>query len=366
MRQVLKVQISDNKEYLIDISDSNFAKLNQEIFEYTRGQKRLVVMSKKVYKLYAEDLNFDDDEIYIFPDGEKEKNYKNYLKIIQRASELGLTRKDVIIAVGGGVVGDIAGFAASTYMRGIDFIQIPTTLLSAVDSSVGGKTAIDLDCAKNIVGTFYQPKKVFININFLHTLDKRQFMSGLGEVLKYAFIEESCNYKVPLFLFEFLTLGCEKIMEREPLTLIRMIEYCLNLKIAVVNQDEKESGLRKILNFGHTLGHAYETITKYNKYTHGEAVVYGMFFMLEYAYQKEYINYAYYKLSLELLYKYGFNPIKQKYPTDKLINVIKKDKKASSDKITFIIPCDKKNVKEIKLTPLDVEYALNEQIKSVS
>lgn len=366
MRQVLKVQISDNKEYLIDISDSNFAKLNQEIFEYTRGQKRLVVMSKKVYKLYAEDLNFDDDEIYIFPDGEKEKNYKNYLKIIQRASELGLTRKDVIIAVGGGVVGDIAGFAASTYMRGIDFIQIPTTLLSAVDSSVGGKTAIDLDCAKNIVGTFYQPKKVFININFLHTLDKRQFMSGLGEVLKYAFIEESCNYKVPLFLFEFLTLGCEKIMEREPLTLIRMIEYCLNLKIAVVNQDEKESGLRKILNFGHTLGHAYETITKYNKYTHGEAVVYGMFFMLEYAYQKEYINYAYYKLSLELLYKYGFNPIKQNYPTDKLINVMKKDKKASSDKITFIIPCDKKNVKEIKLTPLDVEYALNEQIKSVS
>ena len=151
MRQVLKVQISDNKEYLIDISDSNFVKFNQEIFEFTKGQKRLVVMSKKVYKLYAEDLNFDDDEIYIFPDGEKEKNYQNYIKIINKATELGLTRKDVIIAVGGGVVGDIAGFAASTYMRGIDFIQVPTTLLSAVDSSVGGKTAIDLPNAKNII-----------------------------------------------------------------------------------------------------------------------------------------------------------------------------------------------------------------------
>ena len=360
MRQILKVQISDNKEYLIDISDSSFARLNQEIFEYTRGQKRLVVMSKKVYNLYSEDLNFEDEEIYIFPDGEKEKNYKNYLKIIQRAADLGLTRGDVIIAVGGGVVGDIAGFAASTYMRGIDFIQIPTTLLSAVDSSVGGKTAIDLADAKNIIGTFYQPKKVFININFMYTLDKKQYMSGLGEVIKYAFIEDSCNYKVPLFLFEFLTLSFEKIMEREPLTLIRMIEYCLNLKIAVVDQDEKENGLRKILNFGHTLGHALETITKYKKYTHGEAVIYGIYFIIKLAYEKEYINYSYYKLSLNLLEKYGFEPLEESYPTDKLISIMKKDKKATSDKITFIIPYDKKKVKEIKLTPVDVEYALNE------
>ena len=127
-------------------------------------------MSKKVYKLYFQDLNFDDEEIFILNDGEKEKNYKNYLKIINKAVRLGLTRNDVIIAVGGGVVGDIAGFAASTYMRGIDFIQIPTTLLSAVDSSVGGKTAIDLPDAKNIIGTFYQPKKVLININFLNNV----------------------------------------------------------------------------------------------------------------------------------------------------------------------------------------------------
>ena len=358
MRQVLKVQISENKEYLIDISDCSFAKFNQEIFEYTRGQKRLVVMSQKVYKLYSGELNFVDDEIFILPDGEKEKNYKNYLKIIQRASDIGLTRKDVIIAVGGGVVGDIAGFAASTYMRGIDFIQVPTTLLSAVDSSVGGKTAIDLNEAKNILGTFYQPKKVFININFLNTLDKKQYLSGLGEVLKYAFIEDSCQYKTPLFLFEFLTLSCSKIMEREPLTIIRMIEYCLNLKIAVVSQDEKESNLRKILNLGHTLGHALETISGYKKYTHGEAVIYGIFFMLDWAYKQEYINYSYYRLSSELLGKYGYKPLKNKYPISKLIEIMKKDKKATTDKITFIVPCGKKQVKEVKLTPLDVEYAL--------
>ena len=357
MRQVLKVQISDNKEYLIDISDCGFEKLNQEVYELTKGQKRLVVMSKKVYKLYSGDLNFSDDEVLIFPDGEKEKNYKNYLKIINKAFELGLTRNDVIIAVGGGVVGDIAGFAASTYMRGIDFIQIPTTLLSAVDSSVGGKTAIDLPSAKNIIGTFYQPKKVFININFFKTLDDKQYKSGLGEVIKYAFIEESCGYSVPLFLFEFLTLSCEKILQREPLTLIRLVEYCLNLKIAVVNQDEKESGLRKILNLGHTYGHALESVTKYKKYTHGEAVVYGMFFIIDWAYQKEYINYSYYRLAQDLMEKYGFKPLEKEYPVEKIITAMKKDKKATTDRITFIVPCAKKQVKEVKLTPLDVEFA---------
>ena len=360
MRQTIKVQIGDNKEYIIDISDCCFEKLNQEIYELTKNQKRLVIMSKKVYKLYSGDLNFNDDEIYVFPDGEKEKNYKNYLKILNRAYNMGLTRNDVIIAVGGGVVGDIAGFAASTYMRGIDFIQIPTTLLAAVDSSVGGKTGIDLPNGKNIIGTFYQPQKVIINTNFFNTLDERQYKSGLGEVLKYAFIEESCEYDVPLFLYEFLTLGCEKIMQREPLTVIRMIEYCLNLKIAVVSKDEKEGGLRKILNFGHTLGHALETITKYKKYTHGQAVVYGMFFIIEWAYKKEYINYSYYRLSLDLLEKYGFKPLDDYYPENKLIEIMKKDKKATSDKITFIIPSDKKQVREIKLTPFDVEFALKD------
>ena len=362
MRQILKVQINDNKEYLIDISDSGFAKLNQEIFEYTRNQKRLVVISKKVYKLYSGDLNFSDEELFILPDGEKEKNYNNYLKIINKAEKLGLTRKDVIIAVGGGVVGDIAGFAASTYMRGIDFIQIPTTLLSAVDSSVGGKTAIDLPDAKNILGTFYQPKKVFININFFKTLDDRQYKSGLGEIIKYAFIEESCGYKIPLYLFEFLTLSCQKILEREPLTIIRMIEYCLNLKIAVVTKDEKESGLRKILNFGHTLGHALETITKYRKYTHGEAVVYGMLFIIELAYKKEYINYSYYKLSMDLFEKYGFKQMNHKYSIEKLVEIMKKDKKATSKHITLIIPFDKKQVREIKVAPLDIEYAMKENL----
>ena len=355
MKQILKVQICDNKEYNIEISDDSFAKLNQELYKITYGQKRLVIISKKVYEIYGSELNFEEDEIFILKDGEKEKNIKNYLRIMESAIQRGITRKDVIIAIGGGVVGDLAGFVASTYMRGIDFIQVPTTLLSAVDSSVGGKTAIDLKEAKNIIGSFYQPKAVFINIGFLNTLDKRQYLSGLGEVLKYAFIENSCKYKEQLYLFEFLTLGSDKILEKEPITISRMIEYCLKLKIAVVSEDEKEGGLRKILNFGHTLAHALETITKYKKYTHGEAVVYGMFFIIQWAYAKQYITYSYYRLSMELLEKYGFKPLETKYPVERLIEIMKKDKKAGNNKITFIIPTDKKEVGEIQLTPKDVE-----------
>ncbi len=360
MRQTLKVQIAEDKYYPIEISDSSFDKLKQEIASYTANKKKLIIISKKVYDLYQKDFGFDENEIFILKDGEKEKNIKNYLKIVQKAIQLGLTRKDILIAIGGGVVGDLTGFVASTYMRGIEFIQVPTTLLSMVDSSVGGKTAIDLDEAKNIVGSFYQPKAVFININFLNTLDNRQFRSGLGEILKYAFIENSCGYKIPLYLFEFLTLSCEKIFQREAITLIRMIEYCLHLKIAVVNQDEKEGNLRKILNFGHTFAHALETITCYKKYTHGEAVVYGMFFIIDWAYKKEYISYSYYRLSIELLEKYGFKRLNKKYSTDKIIEIMKKDKKASGDKITFIVPNDKKTVKEINLSPIEVEYMLEE------
>ena len=164
MRQTLSVEAGN---YEIVITDDNFSKFMEELLSYTKGQKRLFVVSKKVYNLYKDRLGLCDCEVLVLADGEKEKNFKNYVKILETAERMSLTRSDVIIALGGGVIGDIAGFAASTYMRGVDYIQIPTTLLSMVDSSVGGKTAIDMAGVKNLVGAFYQPKKVFININFL-------------------------------------------------------------------------------------------------------------------------------------------------------------------------------------------------------
>lgn len=350
MKQVLNVEIQN---YKITISDDDFSKTMEEIRFITSSQKRLFVVSNRVFKLYNEKLGLNIEEVLVLPDGEKHKNFKNYIKLLETAAQKGLTRNDVIIAIGGGVIGDIAGFAASTYMRGIDYIQVPTTLLSMVDSSVGGKTAIDMKDAKNIVGTFYQPRAVFININFLKTLDKRQFKSGLGEILKYAFIEDNCNYEQSLYLFEYLTLCCNKLFEQEAMTVMRVIEYCLNLKIAVVNADEKESGLRKVLNFGHTLGHALEVSGKYRKYTHGEAVVQGMFFALNWAKKVELISYSYHRLAIELLNKYGFKEGKIKN-LPQLIEIMKKDKKATSDKIVFLIPCDKKKVKEVKFRPEEI------------
>ena len=353
MRQTLNVEV---KNYNIVITDDKFSKLMDELDTLTSGKKRLFVVSKKVYQLYKEHLGLYECEVFVLKDGEREKNFKNYIKILEKASEMGLTRDSVFIAIGGGVVGDITGFAASTYMRGVDYIQVPTTLLAMVDSSVGGKTAINMQDSKNIVGSFYQPKAVFININFLKTLDKRQYMSGIGEILKYAFIEDNCGYKHSLFLFEYLTLCCEKLLEMEPMTVMRVIEYCLNLKIAVVEKDEKEAGLRKVLNFGHTLAHALEVITKYKKYTHGEAVVCGMFFILAWSYKTGKITYSYYRLATELLSKYGYKgcDITSKFAPCRLIEIMQKDKKALKDKITFIVPCDKKKVKEVKLTPTEV------------
>ena len=349
MRQILKVQISDNKEYPIEISDNSFAKLNQDLYEATRGQKRLVVMSKKVYDLYFNELNFSEEEVFVLKDGEKEKNYKNYLKIMKRAIERGLTRNDVMIAVGGGVVGDITGFAASTYMRGIDFIQVPTTLLACVDSSVGGKTGIDTSFGKNLLGSFYQPKAVLINTNFLKTLDDRQFKTGLGEVVKYTFIEKSCRCDEELNLTNFLSENAEKILGKNEQILEKLIEICINLKISVVRQDEKEGGLRKILNFGHTYGHAIEKITNYKKYTHGEAVVKGIEFAFKLAVKKNLIDINYKYFADDVIKMFNFKKIPD-YPIEKMIKIMKMDKKADFDKITFILPTDYSQVDEFRLS----------------
>ena len=261
-----------------------------------------------------------------------------------------LTRKDVFIAIGGGVVGDITGFASATYMRGIDFIQVPTTLLACVDSSVGGKTAIDTKFGKNLVGAFYQPKAVFINPKFLKTLDDRQFKTGMGEVVKYSFIEKSCKCDEDLNLTNFLTEKVEQILERKEKTLAQLIEICVKLKISVVEKDEKESNLRRILNFGHTYGHAIERITKYKKYTHGEAVVEGMKFAFNLALKKNLIDKNYKFLAEDIIKKYNFREI-PKFNVNKMIELMQLDKKATTNSIVFILPTDYSTVDAFEILP---------------
>ena len=352
MKPAILVEIPQNniKSYPIYIDKEPVRDLTKKLNKLSYDRKRLIIISQKVYKLYHAEFNFSKEEIFILKDGENQKNLINYQKIIEKAIQLGLSRKDLIIAIGGGVVGDLAGFVAATYMRGIEFIQVPTTLLSFVDSSVGGKTGIDLPYAKNYIGAFYQPKMVFINLNFLLTLDKRQMLSGFGEILKYAFIEGSCRSEKSYLLLEFLSIAADRILENNMNLIERLIKICLELKISVVTKDEVEGGLRKVLNFGHTYGHALETITNYRKYTHGEAVVYGMMLAFDYALKTKMINQTYYNLAYDLFKKYGYKTIKPvKYDKEKLINIMKHDKKANAGIITMILPDRKASVTEIEI-----------------
>lgn len=345
----LSVKIKqEEKSYPIVIKNEDITDLAEKILSYTKDKKYLAVISEKVEKIYEKKLNIPKENKFILKDGEKEKNFKNYQKITNFALKTKLTRKDVIIAIGGGVVGDLAGFVASTYMRGIDFIQVPTTLLACVDSSVGGKTGIDTQFGKNLVGTFYQPKVVFINSNFLKTLDERQFKTGMGEVVKYAFIEKSCQCE-DFGLTNFLNENQEKIFACETKTLNELIRICVSLKISVVEKDEKEGGLRRILNFGHTYGHAIEKITNYKKYTHGEAVVEGMRFAFNLALKKGLIdkNYAFY--AEDIFKKYNFQKIPSFNP-EKMTEIMKMDKKASDQSITFVLPTDYSTVDVFNFT----------------
>lgn len=347
---------TQGKQYNIYVDDFSIDALKSKIREQIIGKKVLVVISKKVEKLYGSKL-FPlevNSEIqvfkYILPDGECHKNFKNYEKILNFALKNGLTRKDCVLAIGGGVVGDLAGFVAATYMRGIDLVQIPTTLLACVDSSVGGKTAIDTAFGKNLVGCFYQPKAVIIDVNFLKTLDEKQFKTGLGEVVKYAFIEKSCGCVEYENLFNYLSENFERLMQKDMKILKKVVEICVALKISVVEKDEKESNLRRILNFGHTLGHAIEKFTNYKKYTHGEAIVQGMIFAFNLAYKKGFIDESYKFTALNLIKNFDFCPVKIP-KMKKLVELMKLDKKATSSTIVFVLPKDYGQVQVCEFKP---------------
>lgn len=346
--QSLNVKInSTEKNCPIIINDNDISALSEEVFNVIGKNNGLAVVSEKVFKLYGNFLKLPKERIFILKDGEKEKTFKTCQKILDKALKLKLTRKDYIIAVGGGVCGDIAGFAASIYMRGIHLIQIPTTLLACVDSSVGGKTGVDTRFGKNLIGSFYQPDCVFINTNFLKTLDERQFKTGLGEVVKYAFIEKSCGCDEEFNLINYLSLNSDKILARSNKILEELIRICVSLKISVVEKDEHESGLRKILNFGHTYAHAVEKLTNYKKYIHGEAVVKGIEFAFEFAHKRGEILESYKFVAEDLIKKYNFKKIPD-LDIRKVLLTMKLDKKAESDGIVFILPSDCASVKELK------------------
>ena len=277
---------------------------------------------------------------YIINPGEESKTLEEYEKIMNYCIKVNLSRKSLIIALGGGVVGDLAGFVAATYMRGIDVVQMPTSLLSQVDSSIGGKTGINLGNRKNIIGAFHQPKITYINVEALKTLPEEEFLSGIGEVIKYAFIEENV-FEESVHFLDFLLENYEDILDRKTSTLLKMVQICADIKANVVDKDEKEGGLRKILNLGHTFGHGIEKLCHLS---HGYAVVVGMNMAFKLSLQKNLIDKKYYEQFLDLCEKFNL-PITYNYEnTEEIFNIMKSDKKNSFMKINLVLPVAKGKV----------------------
>ena len=253
--------------------------IDRELVDFVKGagysRKALLVTDTNVGPLYAKQVQQLLAEAGLeaavaqIPAGESSKTLTTANELFTRAIELGLDRKSPIFALGGGVVGDLAGFVAATYMRGVPFVQLPTSLLAQVDSSVGGKVAVNHELGKNLIGAFYQPQAVFMELNFMKSLPRREIYTGLGEIIKYGIIYDA-------EFFAFLESNREAVLALEPEALVHIIARSCEIKAAVVSEDEKEAGLRRILNFGHTIAHAIEKETGYVRYNHGEAVATGM------------------------------------------------------------------------------------------
>ena len=239
-------------------------------------EQTIIISDQSVSKLYGQTV-IDalkaagiQTDLFIVPDGEDSKSWKTMGNLLTRCIQAGLKRDGLIIALGGGVIGDLAGFVAATYLRGVNFVQIPTSLLAQVDSSVGGKVGINHPLGKNLIGNFYQPKLVLIDPMTLATLDKREMWAGMGEVVKYGLI-----WNEPFFKQIETSLNT-LVHLKDTDAVADMLAFCCRAKANVVEQDEKEGGLRRILNFGHTVGHALEAATDYHYFKHGEAVVHGI------------------------------------------------------------------------------------------
>jgi|WetSurMetagenome_2_1015567.scaffolds.fasta_scaffold112206_2 3-dehydroquinate synthase len=276
-----------------------------------------------------------DSVLLTFRAGELSKNIKEAEKLLNQLAEHGLTRHDSVIALGGGVTGDLAGFVASTFMRGISLIHIPTSLLAMVDSSIGGKTGINLKYGKNLAGTFYQPEAVFIDPLALKTLPKNEYINGFAEIIKYSVIADKK-------LFRLLEKHSKKILARNTGIMNNIIIRCASIKASIIEKDETEKGERVILNYGHTVGHAIELFSKY-KIEHGEAISMGMAIINKIGYKSGIlkINDALRINKLLVSYNLPTSPyqyFKQKDLPEKLWQIMQKDKKMLNSKIHFVIP----------------------------
>ena len=326
--------------YEIAIASGNLSQLGAKMKQLKLDKKVLVISNPEIFGYYGEtclqSLEEAGFEVYkhLIPSGEVNKNLQSIAQIYDVALENHLERSSTFVALGGGVIGDMTGFAAATWLRGVNFVQVPTSLLAMVDASVGGKTGVNHPQGKNLIGAFYQPKLVLIDPDVLHTLPEREFRAGMAEVIKYGVI-----WDAELFAQLEQAPNIDSFASIDPELLNTILLRSCQAKADVVSEDEKEMGLRAILNYGHTIGHAIESLTNYQEFVHGEAVALGMVAAGEIAIQMGLWREAAGNRQYNLIVKAGLptqvtSPIKAK----DILESIKNDKKVKSGKVRFILP----------------------------
>lgn len=332
-----RISVNFQNEPCYDIVfTTDFSALGKEVeglgFE---NRKIAVITDTNVEKLYAKEVEkalseaTDNVVIYSIPAGESNKNLDEIRKIYEFLLERHFDRHDLLVALGGGVVGDMCGFTAATYLRGVSFIQIPTTLLAQCDSSIGGKTGVDLGGVKNMVGAFYMPRLVYMNVSTLNSLDDRQYASGFAEVMKHGLIKDQ-NY------YTWLIENMYEINDKDPEVLLEMVQRSCEIKKAVVEKDPTEKGDRALLNFGHTLGHAIEKYMNFEM-LHGECVALGAVAAAFISWKRQLISMEEYYEIRDMFVPFNLPISIDSIDKDAVLDITKSDKKSDSDKIKFIL-----------------------------
>ncbi len=331
--------------YPILVEEGLLARAGEMLEGLLSGRKVFILSDTTVWKLWgrqlAKALGPHRPPIILVPPGERSKRLATVEKITSRLSAQGAERSSLLVTFGGGVVGDMGGFAASVFLRGIDYVQIPTTLLAQVDSAIGGKTGVNLVIGKNLVGTFYQPRMVLADPRVLRTLPERQLRAGLFEAIKCAVIGDRA-------LFDYLWTERRSILGGRPEALANVIRACAALKSRVVSQDEKESDRRRILNFGHTVGHALEAATEYRHFLHGEAVAWGMLAATRLAVGENLLSAAEADRIRALVVAYGPVPSLRNIDPAGVSRHLAVDKKVRQGTLHLVLP---QRIGEVKIVP---------------
>ncbi len=332
----VRVDLAD-RGYEIVIREGLLGLVGEFLLPLTKGPDAVVVTNDTVKRLYGSRIlrglkaaGFKPTVLSL-PDGERTKSLKWVSAILDELVRCRYERKTLLLALGGGVIGDVAGFAASIYLRGIPFVQVPTTLVAQVDSSIGGKTGVNHPLGKNLIGSFYQPKLVLSDPGVLRTLPAREYRAGLAEVIKYGVIADA-------EFFDFLERDMRRVLDLEPTAVHHIIRTSSVIKAAVVSEDEREGDRRRILNFGHTVGHALETVTGYRRYKHGEAVAIGMVAAARLAGDLGLADSSVATRIRDVVEAAGLPAQLPPYPASALIRAMRQDKKVQDKRIHFVLP----------------------------